>query len=338
MESKSSLGKTKLGQFSMHQLYSNDVDTVPCLDSDKNRVLLIEVSEIISRLDRLFLEAGCDDTKFEGCIVPWISDKMEYCLKNCQNKEVLEKLKEEYNNYLQVSSKIIEGNLRLVMEVAKGYRETSLFSFEDMVQYGNLGLIRAVEKYSLEHDASFSTYARLWIKHFISRNTNGTNSAYRIPSQTFYDGCSVIEKANELSLLLGREVTISELSKYMGESIEKIEQLKKAFYNSISLDEDLYIDDIETKIIDIIEDSNVDVYRDGVRNLELQQLKEELMKRLTSRQFSVLSRYIGIDGVCYNLEEIASFLNISTQRTGKIKREAVKKLSLMTSFIDKYLY
>ena len=334
------IDEEEFDNLSIYNLYSVDVGKVSSLNSDKNRVLLTEISIIISRLNSLFFKIGFDSSFFDKNRITWISDKVNYCLEHSTNKKLLEELKDEYNKYLLLSSKIIEGNLRLVIEIAGDYKENSLFDYNDIIQYGNIGLMKAVEKYNLECGTTFSTYARLWIKQVIGRNIHGVKSSYRIPSYAFYDGYNLMKKKNELDISLGRESNIKELSEYMGLSISEIKQLKKLFYETISLDEELglYYGDTEITRGEMIPDSNVDVYEDGTYNIRIEQLKQELMSRLTERQYEVISKYIGIDGINYNLEEIAELLDISPQRVGQLKREAIKRLSLMPTFINKTLY
>ena len=324
---------------SAYDLYSSDLDLLSSLNSDKNRVLLTEISLIINSLNELFFEIGFDSSFFEEQRITWIADKVDYCLANSKDKVLLSMLKDQYSKYLLLSSKIIEGNLRLVIEVAGKYKGNSSFDYNDIIQYGNMGLMRAVEKYNLECDTTFGTYAKLWIKQVIGRNINGVKSSYRLPAYVFYDGYNLMQKKSDLDMLLGRESTIKELSEYVGLSTSKIEKLRTIFSNPISLDEDfgLYFGDDNVTIGDMVPDSSVDVYRDGTYNTRIDELKKELMSCLTDKQFEVISKYIGIDGVEYTREEIAKLLDITPQRVGQIKRDAIKRLSMRPAFINKIL-
>ena len=220
------------------------------------------------------------------------------------------------------------------------YKMDTLIDFNDIIQYGNMGLMRAVEKYNLEYNTTFTTYARLWIKQTISRNINGIKSTYRLPSHVVYDGYSLMSKKNELDLILGRDSSVCELSEYMGLSVPEIEELKMAFYDSVSLDENLGLiyGDVEMTRGDVVADPRVDVYIDGVYNTSIEELKAELKRRLTDKQYFVICKYFGLDEIEYDMEEIAKFLNVSKQRVFQLKRDAIKRLSLMPSFINRLLY
>lgn len=325
---------------SAYNFYSSDVGRISSLNSDKNKVLLTEISVIINQLNELFFKIGFSSSFFEENKITWIADKVDYCLEHSKNRQLLRELKDEYSKYLLLSSKIIEGNLRLVIEIAGDYKESSLFDYNDIIQYGNMGLMKAVEKYKLDCGTVFSTYASIWIKQVIGRNIHGVNSSYRIPSYVVSDGYNLMKKKNELDTSLGRESSIKELSEYMGLSMSKIEKLKTYFYDSLSLDEGLGVCYGDTEITrgDMIADSKVDVYDDATHSIRMEQLKQELMNRLTKKQFEVISKYIGIDGINYSLEEIAILMDISPQRVGQLKKDAIKRLSLMPNFINKILY
>ena len=126
----------------------------------------------------------------------------------------------------------------------------------------------------------------------------------------------------------------------MGLSVPEIEELKMAFYDSVSLDENLGLiyGDVEMTRGDVVADPRVDVYIDGVYNTSIEELKAELKRRLTDKQYFVICKYFGLDEIEYDMEEIAKFLNVSKQRVFQLKRDAIKRLSLMPSFINRLLY
>lgn len=313
-------------------LYCTDIKCYPPLDSDGNTKLMEEISVVIEKLNDVFLKIGCDDSVFKGNATPWIADKVKYCLVKCNDSEWLSMLNKLYNEYEQIRKLVIVGNLRLVVLIAKEYFCHGIISFEDIVQYGNIGLMRAIEKYDSNKGSNFATYACKWIKQCISKNIRNIKYPTWIPSYVITKYHKIINSRNQLSILMGREPSNRELAEYMSESVEKIEEITMAFLDSISLDNplDFMADDLQLSFHDLMADNSVDVC-ETVSNHQLMNLLEQ---HLNKRQLFVIVLSFGLKGSQYDVTEIAHMLGCSHQRIGQIRKEAIKKLQKIPGIRD----
>lgn len=320
-------------------IYSIDVSVNSSLDNEKNSILMLEIFEIVSKMNKLFDEISCCDDIFGGKKVPWIADKFEYCLKNCTDKNKLVELKNLYDMYLKKTNIVIEGNLRLVVDLARKYKTNQIVCYEDIIQYGNIGLMRACEKYNPFCGCTFATYASKWIKQSINKSVRGVMSAYRVPYYYVYENSDRIDVYYSLFSELGREPTISEIANRMGKKVSEIEDMINVFTDAVSLDEsiDLRFGDVELTRGDMIADPNADVFAKVSHDEAIKKLKDMLPECLTVRQKQVIENLIGLYGENYNQEDIAKLLGISEQRVSEIKKDAGKKLVRIPGLMDMLL-
>lgn len=241
-------------------LYLTDVSYYCPLDSSQNRKLMEEISIIIKDLEALILSIGYDDSSFKG--KPWIEDKINYCLNECKDTRVLSRLNDLYSKYIEIRKIVISGNLRLVILIAKEYFCKGIISFEDIIQYGNIGLMRAVEKYDITKGTTFASYACRWIKQSITKNIRNIKYPTWIPLYVTTKYHDIIEARNDLSLMLGREPNNNELAQYMNVSVDFIDEITTTFLDPVSLDEplDLSTGDVDFTRQDLIEDEGTDVF------------------------------------------------------------------------------
>lgn len=322
---------------SNYDIYLSDVRNETCMDAEKNMKLLKETYRLIQEMEKIFKTVGCDNIMLGKNRVPWIADKVEYCLFICKDRELLDKLNNLYKNYCQVRDRIVIGNLRLVITFANEYSD-DLTSVEDIIQEGNVGLIRAIEKFDINKDVTFSTYASYWIIQGMTRGIKTIRYPMRLPINIIYKSSMMMDARNDLSLELGRNATDSDLLKYRNIPEKRIQEMLSYFSDVTFLDEivESDFDDKECSLSELIADDRVNVFNDAV-NLEYRnQLLNFLDNSLKEREYLVLKLYfgLGLDDVSYVETEIAKMLGLTQQAVGQIKKRALQNLKKKPNIRD----
>jgi RNA polymerase primary sigma factor len=223
-------------------------------------------------------------------------------------------------------SELIEKNLRLVIPVAKKYRGMGL-PFGDLIQEGNIGLMRAADKFDPEKGFRFSTYATWWIRQAIQRAVADKGRTIRVPVHMGEKIRKMARTYNELSAELERKPTDEEVAERLGWNIDRVKDVKSAIPDATSLNRPLSSEEESSELGDLVEDERESgAVGEVVRALEIRRLMESV-ERLPERQRRVLIRRYGLDGEKpATLADLSEELAVSRERVRQLQREAERIL------------
>ena len=237
----------------------------------------------------------------------------------------LELAKRILNNDDEAKQELAQANLRLVVSIAKKYAGRGML-FLDLIQEGNMGLIKAVEKFDYTKGFKFSTYATWWIRQAITRAIADQARTIRIPVHMVETINKLIRTSRHLLQQLGREPTPEELAKEMDMPIERVMEIQKIAQDPVSLETPIGEED-DSHLGDFIQDEDSPAPHDAASYTLLREQLEEIMKTLTEREAKVLRLRFGLDdGKARTLEEVGKEFDVTRERIRQIEAKALRKL------------
>lgn len=240
-------------------------------------------------------------------------------------KEEIKTLQRDVDKGADAKKRLAEANLRLVVSIAKRYVGRGML-FLDLIQEGNLGLIKAVEKFDYKKGYKFSTYATWWIRQAITRAIADQARTIRIPVHMVETINKLIRVSRQLLQELGREPSPEEIAKEMNMPVERVREILKISQEPVSLETPIGEEE-DSHLGDFIKDDNVPVPADAAAFTLLKEQLEEVLGTLTEREQKVLTLRFGLeDGRARTLEEVGKEFNVTRERIRQIEAKALRKL------------
>ena len=253
--------------------------------------------------------------------------QIEYQFEETCDNILLHSTKIKYGQKMMKDAKdrLIRANLRLVVSIAKKYTNRGLHFF-DLVQEGNIGLIKAVEKFEYRKGFKFSTYATWWIRQAITRSISDQARTIRVPVHMIEQINKVVRESRQLMQKLGREPTDEEIASQLGWEIERVKAVKNVAREPVSLDTPIGEDE-DSLLQDFIEDKEVENPAVQTNYNLLQEQLRMVLSTLPKREQEVLRMRFGLDeGYSLTLEEVGLYFNVTRERIRQIEAKALKKL------------
>jgi len=224
----------------------------------------------------------------------------------------------------EAKKKLIESNLRLVISIAKRFFWSRL-SFSDLIQEGNIGLIKAIEKFEPDKEFKFSTYATWWIKQSITKAIADMSKHVRIPVHLIDEINSYNKAYQELFQKLWREPTSKEIWEKLSFPIKKIKKLEEVIFGNVSLDREVG-DEWRDTLADLLEDPNTLKPDQFAEKNSLRRNLDTILTMLDEREAKIIKMRYGIDGPKYTLEQVGEEFDVTRERVRQIEQKVIQKL------------
>ena len=315
------------------QVYDEFLDS---LDQQGGQVVETEggVLDLTEKRDEIFKRAGLPSEKKFYDLSEISTDSIQMYLREIGKvplltaEEEVSLAKRKERGEQEAKSRLIQANLRLVVSIAKKFTGKSL-SLLDLIQEGNIGMFRAVEKFDYRKGYKFSTYATWWIRQAITRALADQSRTIRIPVHMVETINRFQQVERQLIQDLGREPLPEEIASEMGEPIEKIHHIIKISQETISLETSVGEDDEDSTLGDFIEDVKT-ITPDRVAAMQLlRDHVRDIVAELTPREQKILEMRFGLqDGVSHTLEEVGQEFGVTRERIRQIEAKALEKIKI----------
>lgn len=301
-------------------LEKNNVDILQISEEEEEPLLLEEEEEV--ELDTLDLTVP-DGISIDDPVRMYLKEIGKVPLLSGEEEIELAKRMEVGDE--EAKKRLAEANLRLVVSIAKRYVGRGML-FLDLIQEGNLGLIKAVEKFDYTKGYKFSTYATWWIRQAITRAIADQARTIRIPVHMVETINKLIRVSRQLLQDMGREPSPEEIAKEMGIPVERVREILKISQEPVSLETPIGEEE-DSHLGDFIQDDNIPVPSDAAAFTLLKEQLMEVLETLTDREQKVLRLRFGLDdGRARTLEEVGKEFNVTRERIRQIEAKALRKL------------
>ena len=292
------------------RMYLKEIGKVPLLSADEEIELAQNMEDGAVATEKINVLKGRLDGASE-------EEKAEI-------KQEIKTLQRDVDKGADAKKRLAEANLRLVVSIAKRYVGRGML-FLDLIQEGNLGLIKAVEKFDYKKGYKFSTYATWWIRQAITRAIADQARTIRIPVHMVETINKLIRVSRQLLQELGREPSPEEIAKEMNMPVERVREILKISQEPVSLETPIGEEE-DSHLGDFIKDDNVPVPADAAAFTLLKEQLEEVLGTLTEREQKVLTLRFGLeDGRARTLEEVGKEFNVTRERIRQIEAKALRK-------------
>ena len=304
-------------------LEANNIDVLRITDDDVDDEMLLDVDdEDEIEVEKIDLSVP-DGVSIEDPVRMYLKEIGKVPLLSAEEEIELAKRMELGDQ--EAKKRLAEANLRLVVSIAKRYVGRGML-FLDLIQEGNLGLIKAVEKFDYRKGYKFSTYATWWIRQAITRAIADKARTIRIPVHMVETINKLIRVSRQLLQELGREPTPEEIAAEMNMPVERVREILKISQEPVSLETPIGEEE-DSHLGDFIQDDNVPVPADAAAFTLLKEQLEEVLGTLTEREQKVLTLRFGLeDGRARTLEEVGKEFNVTRERIRQIEAKALRKL------------
>ena len=304
-------------------LEANNIDVLRITDDDADDDILLEVDDDDEiEVEKIDLSVP-DGVSIEDPVRMYLKEIGKVPLLSAEEEIELAKRMELGDQ--EAKKRLAEANLRLVVSIAKRYVGRGML-FLDLIQEGNLGLIKAVEKFDYRKGYKFSTYATWWIRQAITRAIADQARTIRIPVHMVETINKLIRVSRQLLQELGREPTPEEIAAEMNMPVERVREILKISQEPVSLETPIGEEE-DSHLGDLIQDDNVPVPADAAAFTLLKEQLEEVLGTLTEREQKVLTLRFGLeDGRARTLEEVGREFNVTRERIRQIEAKALRKL------------
>ncbi len=299
---------------------------------EKHNIKVVEVESLIQASGEEISEKELKEaTKFDGPL----ADNVQIYLREIGKTPLLKRQEEK-----DLAKRIIKGdedarqhlikaNLRLVVSIAKRYINRGPLSISDLIQEGNIGLFKAVEKFDYTRGFKFSTYATWWIRQAITRALADQSRTIRIPVHMVETISKFTQVKRKLAQELGREPLAEEIAVQMGIGVDKVRHIQKISQEVISLESPVGDSDDKSTLAEFIKDEKALTPSQSTSQELLRDQIKEILGDLTERERVILEMRFGLkDGVVHTLEEVGKVFNVTRERIRQIESKALERIKI----------